>query len=60
MILDFQINTSIHITINHLAQFVDLWTRVSVKLFEGILDKTTWKFTTLGLYTTASAYNYKA
>jgi hypothetical protein len=44
-------------TIDHLSQFVDLWTRLShVHLHEGVQDDVVWKFTTNGHYSTASAY----
>jgi hypothetical protein len=45
------------ITLQHLTEFVDLWTRISeVHLVEGTADGITWKFSNSGAYTAASAY----
>jgi hypothetical protein len=44
-------------TSDHLAEFVDLWSKVQgIQLSDETADDITWKFTDSGLYTAASAY----
>ena len=51
------INMAEGITTQHIIEFVNLWTKVrEFHLVEGTADDITWKFTTSGLYTAASAY----
>jgi hypothetical protein len=53
-----KIKTNEGITINHLTEFVESWTRVyEVQLIEGTADDITCKFTASGSYTVAT---YKA
>jgi hypothetical protein len=55
--LDRSIKTNEGITLNNIAQFVELWMKVhEVHLIEGIADDITQKFTTSGSYPMASAY----
>jgi hypothetical protein len=52
-----KIKTNEGITLQHLTEFVNLWTRISeVYLVEGTADGINWKFSNSGTYTAAAAY----
>jgi hypothetical protein len=52
-----KINTANGLTVEHIQQFISLWTRVSQVTFqEGQHDTIIWKLTTSGRYSAASAY----